>query len=239
MQGAHLVILRRMIQIQAKFRPSSITTYLNKELTSSPWSFKFSEKSNSGVKPIDKAVKESQQPAKSLNKWCSYPLPRHQQQTFRGQKFNTDNVDDNKSLKETSEAIGDGEITSPSYITKLGGKFKQTRKLRPRKSIITLSATAIQHLKPLLNQPVPKMVRIGVRNRGCSGLTYDLHYITEPGEYDEIVEQDGVTVVIDSKALFSIVGSEMDWIDDELSSRFVFKNPNSKGTCGCGESFMV
>lgn len=83
------------------------------------------------------------------------------------------------------------------------------------------------------------MIRIGVRNRGCSGLTYNLEYISEPNKFDEVVEQDGVKVVIDSKALFSIVGSEMDWIDDKLSSRFVFKNPNSKGTCGCGESFMV
>lgn len=70
-------------------------------------------------------------------------------------------------------------------------------------------------------------------------MTYNLEYVTVPGKFDEYVEQDGVKVYIDSKALFSIVGSEMDWIDDKLSSRFIFKNPNSKGTCGCGESFMV
>ena len=98
---------------------------------------------------------------------------------------------------------------------------------------------ALSHLKGLLDQPEPKLIRIGVKNRGCSGLTYDLQYITSPGKFDEVVEQDGVKVIIDSKALFSIVGSEMDWVDDKLSSRFVFKNPNSKGTCGCGESFMV
>ena len=62
-----------------------------------------------------------------------------------------------------------------------------------------------------------------MRNRGCSGLTYNLEYVDKPGKFDELVEQDGVKVLIDSKALFSIVGSEMDWLDDKLSSRFIFK----------------
>lgn len=116
---------------------------------------------------------------------------------------------------------------------------KPRRKLRPRMALITLTPNAISHLRGLLDQPEPQLIRIGVRNRGCSGLTYHLEYVTEPGKFDEYVEQDGVKVFIDSKALFSIVGSEMDWIDDKLSSRFIFRNPNSKGTCGCGESFMV
>lgn len=116
---------------------------------------------------------------------------------------------------------------------------KKRRQLRPRKALITLSKSAVQHLQQLLALPEPKFIRIGVRNRGCSGLTYHLEYVTEAGKFDERIDQDGVTVLIDSKALFSIVGSEMDWLDDKLSSRFVFKNPNSKGTCGCGESFMV
>lgn len=118
-------------------------------------------------------------------------------------------------------------------------KARVRRTLKPRKALITLSSNAVEHLKGLLDQPTPQMIRIGVRNRGCSGLTYHLEYIEEPNKFDEIVEQDGVKVVIDSKALFSIVGSEMDWLDDKISSRFIFKNPNSKGTCGCGESFMV
>lgn len=118
-------------------------------------------------------------------------------------------------------------------------KPKRRRQLRPRKALISLSPSAVSHLRALLDQPNPKMIRIGVRNRGCSGLTYHLEYVSEPGKFDEAIEQDGVKVLIDSKALFSIVGSEMDWLDDRLSSKFVFKNPNSKGTCGCGESFMV
>lgn len=116
---------------------------------------------------------------------------------------------------------------------------KRARKLRPRKAVISLSPTAVKHLRALLDQPEPKLIRIGVRNRGCSGLTYHIDYVDQPAKFDEEVVQDGVRVLIDSKALFSIIGSEMDWLDDKLSSRFIFRNPNSKGECGCGESFMV
>lgn len=128
---------------------------------------------------------------------------------------------------------------SPATATDAAPAPKKKRILRPRKALITLSESAVEHLKALLDQPNPQMIRIGVRNRGCSGLTYHLEYVTEGGKFDELIEQDGVKVLIDSKALFSIVGSQMDWLDDKLSSRFIFKNPNSKGTCGCGESFMV
>ncbi|KAI3402474.2 ISA1 [Candida oxycetoniae] len=134
-----------------------------------------------------------------------------------------------KALKAASSEV------APAIAT----KKPRTRVLRPRKQLITLTPSALAHLRQLSNQPNPKLIRIGVRNRGCSGLTYDLDYVDKPGKFDELIEQDGVKVLIDSKALFSIVGSEMDWLDDKLSSRFIFKNPNSKGTCGCGESFMV
>lgn len=126
--------------------------------------------------------------------------------------------------------------TTPSSTPKAAAP---RRKLRPRKAAITLTPTAVSHLAALLNQPNPQMIRIGVKNRGCSGLTYHLEYVDKPGKFDEEIVQDGVKVLIDSKALFSIIGSEMDWVDDKLSSRFVFHNPNSKGQCGCGESFMV
>lgn len=65
-----------------------------------------------------------------------------------------------------------------------------------------------------------------MKNRGCSGLAYHLEYVDKPGAFDEAVEQDDVKVLIDSKALFSIIGSEMDWVEDRLSRRFVFRNPN-------------
>ena len=65
-----------------------------------------------------------------------------------------------------------------------------------------------------------------MKNRGCSGLAYHLEYVDKAGKFDEAVEQDGVKVLIDSKALFSIIGSEMDWVEDKLNQRFVFRNPN-------------
>ncbi|KAK1991949.1 hypothetical protein LX36DRAFT_662844 [Colletotrichum falcatum] len=113
------------------------------------------------------------------------------------------------------------------------------RKLRARKAAMKLTPAAVEQLRALLDQPEPKLIKVGVRNRGCSGLAYHLEYVDKPGSFDEEVAQDGVKVLIDSKALFSIIGSEMDWVEDKLSQRFVFKNPNIKEQCGCGESFMV
>lgn len=94
-------------------------------------------------------------------------------------------------------------------------------------------------MRVLFDQPESKLIRVGVKNRGCSGLAYHLEYVDKPGAFDETVEQDGVKVLIDSKALFSIIGSEMDWLEDKLSARFIFKNPNITEQCGCGESFSI
>lgn len=104
---------------------------------------------------------------------------------------------------------------------------------------MNITPEALVHLHELLDQPNPKMIRVGVKNRGCSGLAYHLEYVDKPAAFDEVVEQDGVKVLIDSKALFSIIGSEMDWQEDKLSARFIFKNPNITEQCGCGESFSV
>ncbi|KAI0820624.1 hypothetical protein BC628DRAFT_1330070 [Trametes gibbosa] len=112
-------------------------------------------------------------------------------------------------------------------------------KIRAQKAAITLTPTAVERLENLLKSPTPQMIRIGVRNKGCAGLSYHLEYVEKPGKFDEVVEQDGVKVLIDSKALFSIIGSEMDWKEDALSAKFAFKNPNIKDACGCGESFTV
>lgn len=89
-----------------------------------------------------------------------------------------------------------------------------------------LTPTAVAQLRSLLDQPEPKLIRVGTRNKGCSGLAYHLEYIDKPGKLDEVVEQDGVKVLIENKALLSILGSEMDWVEDKLSARFTFKNPN-------------
>lgn len=79
----------------------------------------------------------------------------------------------------------------------------------------------MNRLRGLLSGPTPQLIRIGVRNKGCAGLSYHLDYVDKPGKFDEVVTQDGVRVLIDSKALFSIIGSEMDWKEDQL--RFVIR----------------
>jgi iron-sulfur cluster assembly accessory protein len=68
----------------------------------------------------------------------------------------------------------------------------------------------------MLHGPTPQLIRIGVRNKGCAGLSYHFEYVEKSSRFDEVVEQDGVRVLIDSKALFSIIGSEMDWQEDAL-----------------------
>jgi len=99
-------------------------------------------------------------------------------------------------------------------------------KFKPRKAAMTLTPAAVEHLRELLDSPEPKLIRIGVKNKGCSGSAYNLEYVDKPGKFDEQVEQDGVKVLIDSKALLKVIGSEMDWVEDKLSARFTFKNPN-------------
>ncbi|KAH9931219.1 uncharacterized protein B0H18DRAFT_872399 [Fomitopsis serialis] len=100
--------------------------------------------------------------------------------------------------------------------------------ITPTKAVITVTPGAVRRLRVLLKGPTPQLIRIGVRNKGCAGLSYHLEYVDKPGKFDEVVEQDGVKVLIDSKALFSLIGSEMDWHEDALSAKFVFKNPNNK-----------
>ncbi|XP_015436313.1 PREDICTED: iron-sulfur cluster assembly 1 homolog, mitochondrial isoform X2 [Dufourea novaeangliae] len=102
------------------------------------------------------------------------------------------------------------------------------------------SPNAVKKIKELLKGKDEYVgLRVGVKQRGCNGLSYTLDYAKEKSKLDEEVVQDGVRIMIDKKAQLSLLGTEMDYLESKLSSEFIFNNPNIKGTCGCGESFSV
>jgi iron-sulfur cluster assembly protein len=106
---------------------------------------------------------------------------------------------------------------------------------------ITISDAAlfrIQHLLAQRGKPSAG-IKVGVRSRGCSGLSYTIEYADELTKFDEVVERDDVKVIIDPKAIMFLLGTEMDYVEEQLKAGFVFRNPNEKGRCGCGESFHV
>ncbi len=100
------------------------------------------------------------------------------------------------------------------------------------------AAKRVIELMEMRDQPSVGL-RLGVRTGGCSGMAYTMEFATEKEPLDEVVEDKGVNVLIDSKALMYLIGSEMDYVEDKMQSGFVFDNPNEKGRCGCGESFHV
>jgi iron-sulfur cluster assembly protein len=133
------------------------------------------------------------------------------------------------------------EVAGGDAAAAASAAAKPRRAPRPRPAAITLTAPAVERVRALLekrNKPSVG-IRIGVRTKGCSGLSYTIEYADAKGPADEVVEQDGVTVLIDPKATMFILGTEMDYVEEKLQTGFVFRNPNEKGRCGCGESFHV
>ncbi|TKC43285.1 hypothetical protein EI555_014761 [Monodon monoceros] len=116
----------------------------------------------------------------------------------------------------------------------------QPDRVKEHTRAIHQTPSAVNKIKQLLkDKPEHVGVKVGVRTRGCNGLSYTLEYTKTKGDSDEEVVQDGVRVFIEKKAQLTLLGTEMDYVEDKLSSEFVFNNPNIKGTCGCGESFNI
>ena len=109
------------------------------------------------------------------------------------------------------------------------------------KQIITLSDSAAERIKQIMSSDKNNSVgvRIGVKSGGCAGMSYVMEYTQSSNPNDEIIEDKGVKVLIDPKAIMYLLGTEMDYKKEELSSTFVFKNPNETERCGCGESFKI
>jgi iron-sulfur cluster assembly protein len=106
---------------------------------------------------------------------------------------------------------------------------------------MTLTDAAAERVKHLMAQTDKPLVglRVGVKAQGCSGMSYYVEYAEEKKKFEEVVEDKGVTLLIDPAATMFLIGSEMDYKEDKLQSGFTFTNPNEKGRCGCGESFHV
>ena len=113
---------------------------------------------------------------------------------------------------------------------------------QPGKAPITLTEAAAARVRNLIENAGDDGViglRVGVKNTGCSGLSYVVEYAKEQKRFEDIVEDKGVKIFIDPTAVMFILGSEMDYQEDKMFSGFVFNNPNETGRCGCGESFSV
>ena len=109
------------------------------------------------------------------------------------------------------------------------------------KQIISLSSNAANRIKEIMSNAKDNSigVRIGVKSGGCAGMSYVMEYAKEINPNDEIIEDKGVKLFVDPGAIMYLLGTEMDYKKEELSSSFIFKNPNETERCGCGESFKV
>jgi iron-sulfur cluster assembly protein len=107
--------------------------------------------------------------------------------------------------------------------------------------VIRLSDNAAKRLKYIMSKAENSAigVRVGVKSGGCAGMSYVMEYAKKINPNEEVIEEKGVKVIIDPKAIMYLLGTEMDYKEEEFSSQFIFKNPNETERCGCGESFKV
>lgn len=114
-------------------------------------------------------------------------------------------------------------------------------KTRARPAALTLTASAEARIAELMARATEGAigVKLSTPRRGCSGLAYSVDYVTEENPFDEKIETPGGTFYVDGGSILYLIGSRMDWKEDDFTAGFVFENPNAKGMCGCGESFTV
>lgn len=110
---------------------------------------------------------------------------------------------------------------------------------RPRPKAVQLTDAAAERVKTLMERSGKGYLRVGVKNGGCAGMEYVMDYVEAPEPLDERVEDKGVEIVIESKALLFLLGSEIDYETTPLHAKFVFRNPNETDACGCGESVTL
>jgi iron-sulfur cluster assembly protein len=117
----------------------------------------------------------------------------------------------------------------------------QTKVKRERPKAMRLSEAAAARIHEIMEQAEGRYagVRVGVTNGGCAGMSYTMDYAEGANALDEVVEDRGVRIFIDPKAIMFLVGTEMDFTRDRLAARFVFNNPNQTAACGCGESVSI
>src|SRR6186713_3597201 len=108
---------------------------------------------------------------------------------------------------------------------------------RPRPQVMKLTEAAADRIKAIMAKADKPFegVRVGVKNGGCAGMSYTMEYAESANPLDEVVEDKGVKVLIDPKAVLFLLGTEMDYRVDKLAAQFVFNNPNQTSACGCGE----
>ena len=117
----------------------------------------------------------------------------------------------------------------------------EPRTRRPRPKVVTLTERAAERVREIMGRAEKPYagLRVGVKNGGCAGQEYVIEYAETAGPLDEVVEDKGVTILIEPKAVLFLLGSEVDYETSKLSAKFVFHNPNETDACGCGESVTI